>query len=203
MVCDEWYSRTRHDKKRSSKRKSGSQHQFYRHGETAITRCSQLLFFTVHKFFSYFFFVVKMAICESYRFFFFTHRGAKNITMVIVFHSWQSKNITGQFILVVSDVFHKSPFPETLPYARKVIFTMCFVSFVTQCFPLQQSCFHCPHIFLRSASVLRIDFFGKHCVHVIKHCHMYDLSLCGGNHFPSFVWFCICDKQIIIVDILF
>ena len=123
--------------------------------------------------------------------------------MFIVFHSWQSKNITGQFILVVSEVFHKSPFPETLPYARKVIFTMCFVIFVTQCFPLQQSCFHCPHIFLRSYSVLRIDFFGKYCVHVIKHCHMYDLSLMGGNHFPSIVWFRICDKQIVVVDIFF
>ena len=39
-------------------------------------------------------------------------------------------------------------------------------------------------------------------MHVIKHCHMYDLSLCGGNHFPSFVWFRICDKQIVVVDIL-
>ena len=78
---------------------------------------------------------------------------------------------------------------------------MCFVIFVTQCFPLQHECFHCAHIFLRSYSVLRIDFFGKHCVHVIKHCHMYDLSLCSGNHFPSFVWFRMCDKQFVVVYI--
>ena len=78
---------------------------------------------------------------------------------------------------------------------------MCFVIFVTQCFPLQHECFHCAHIFLRSYSILRIDFFGKHCVHVIKHCHMYDLSLCSGNHFPSFVWFRMCDKQIVAVYI--
>ena len=97
--------------------------------------------------------------------------------------------------------FPQKLFPETLPYARKVIFTMCFVIFVTQCFPLQHECFHCAHIFLRSYSVLRIDFFGKHCVHVIKHCHMYDLSLCSGNHFPSFVWFRMCDKQFVVVYI--
>ena len=65
MVCEESYLRTRHDKKRSSKRKSGSQQQFKRHGETAITRCPQLLFFTGHSFFSYFFLVVKMSFCES------------------------------------------------------------------------------------------------------------------------------------------
>ena len=65
MVCEESYLRTRHDKKRISKRKSGSQQQFYREVEIDITRCPQCPFSLGTALFSYFFLVVKMAFCES------------------------------------------------------------------------------------------------------------------------------------------
>jgi hypothetical protein len=82
--------------------------------------------------------------------------------------------------------FPKNPFPESLRYAWKIIFTMCFMNIITQYFHAQHWCFQCAHSFLGSYHGHRIHFSRKHCVHVIKHCHMCDLSSGSGYNFPSF-----------------
>ncbi len=87
MPCDESYLRTRHDKVRTSKWKSGSQQQFYRQVEIDITRCPQCPFSLGTALFSYFFLVVKMAFCKSEPGCFSHIEVPKNITMFIVCHS--------------------------------------------------------------------------------------------------------------------
>ncbi len=85
--------------------------------------------------------------------------------------------------------FPKRPFSETFKNAWKVLFTMSSVEFKTPCFPWRHDYFACEHAFLRKYHVHTIHFFRKHCEHVIKYCHMHELSSCCGFNLEFFFWF--------------
>ncbi len=106
------YPRAWHEKMRTSKRITQSLREFLRQDDIHKSRCPQWTVSLGTAFFSYFYFAMKRAFCESQAVFFSHSEAHLQAYWWLFFIRDSQKNITGQLKLVVSEVFQKALFPK-------------------------------------------------------------------------------------------